>query len=155
MFKNLSKTKKILFTLFSIISFISIIWILSQDKGEVDQKIKATPVPMKFEFIKSIPSSGSISTIPVTSNVEFYFTIPVDKATADVIVTPEIPLSFTSDIENKALYIKAIPAWAMNTEYKLTVNIKSLDGQSLPSRIDYSFKLNKLIDSPMTEGYIR
>ncbi len=155
MFRNLSKTKKVLIALFSIISSISIVWLFYQ-KGNNEQDIVIpTPIPVKFEYLKSIPSSGATSTIPATSNVEFYFSIPIDESTADVIISPEIPLSFSSDVKNKSFSIRGIPSWKVDQEYKIILKIKSKDGQELSNEIIYTFKLTKLKDSPMTEGGLR
>lgn len=151
MLKNLSKRKKILLSILATISVISMFWLYLQTKNIKTVEVTPTPIPVKFELIKTIPQSGSVSTIPVSSNIEFYFSKQVDVSSADVTILPYVPLSFDTDLINKAFYIRAVPSWSLNQEYKLTIRIKSIDGDSLPNEINYSFRLDKMKDSLLTE----
>jgi hypothetical protein len=151
MLKNLNKRKKILLLILIVVSIISTFWLYLQTSKTKEVEVLPTPIPLKFELIKSIPQSGSVSTIPVSSNIEFYFSKQVDVSSADVTILPYVPLSFDTDLINKAFYIRAIPSWNLDQEYKLTIRIKSIDGDILPTEINYSFRLDKMKDSLLTE----
>lgn len=150
MFKNLSKKTKILISLLFVVSIISTIWIysVSQSKQTITT---ATPKPVKYNFVRAIPLSGSESNIPPTSAIDFYFSKPILESSADVIVTPEIPLTFSSDTKLNAFYIRAIPSWKLDTRYTIKINIKSNEGESLDAPIEYSFTLKQMKDSLLSE----
>lgn len=150
MFKKINPKVKILIALLSIISIISIVWIL-QKTNTKKTVATATPVPIKFEFVKAIPKSNSTSTIPVTSSIEFYFSKPVDESSASVVISPNIPLSFSSNEATKSFYIRAVPAWKLNQEYTVKIRIKSKDGDTLQNEISYKFKLEQMTNSLLTE----
>lgn len=151
MFDKLKNNKKLFIRILVVISIYSLAWIIFQNYKIKKPEVLPTPLPIKFEYLKSIPASGTISTIPITSVIEFYFSRPVDENTAEVTVTPDTQLSFSSDVPYKAFYIKAIPSWKMDQEYKITVKIKSKEGQDLQNTINYSFKLEQMKDSLLTE----
>lgn len=152
MFKNLSKFKKATLIILSMISFVSILWLLTLKKDTVIPiVVKPTNTPIEYKFIKSIPTSGSVSNLPVTSNIDFYFSKPVEESTADVTITPNTFLEFSSDPTTNSFHIRAVPNWKISQEYNLKIKIKSRDGEVLKNEIDYTFKLEKMKDSPLTE----
>jgi hypothetical protein len=151
MFKNLSKPKKILIYALATVLIISSIWLYLKASESKKASVLPTPIPVKFELLKTIPISGSTSTIPTTSNIEFYFSKPIDEETAIVTVNPYTPLTFRAERISKAFYVRANPLWELNKEYVITIKIKSLDGDILQEDIKYNFKLNQMKDSLLTE----
>ena len=150
MFKKLTKRTKILISLLFIVSLISILWLYSV--GQSDQDIPTlTPKPIKYSFVRAIPTSGSTSNIPPTSAIDFYFSKPILESSADVVITPEIPLTFSSDTKLNAFYIRAIPSWKLDTKYTIRINIRSQEGESLSETIEYSFTLKQMKDSLLSE----
>ena len=145
-----NKKTRILITILFFFSIISVYWIYTKTKSTT-QIIKPTPIPVKYEFIKAIPQTGSVSTIPATSAIEFYFTKPIQEGSADVIISPETSLTFSSDSVLKSFYIRAVPAWKLGVKYNIKVNIRSESGEILQEPINYSFELKQMKDSLLTE----
>lgn len=149
--KNFFKNKKkLLFIILFILATISVLFIYYQSKNNNIEPI-ATPIPVKFELLKEIPSSGSISTILPTSAIEFDFSKPIDPNSIIVIVKPNIAFTFETSADKKILYLKSNPVWEVNKQYVISLDLKSTDGENLPEKINYSLKITKMTDSNLTE----
>lgn len=153
MFKNFFTNKKrATLSILAVLSIVSIIWIIaSVNKGGGSKVTTTTPPPTKFELIRTIPASGAVSTFPVTSSVELYFTKSIDINTLVLTSIPKTNLLFDTNSNKTVLYIRAKNGWLLDTDYKISVNIMSIDKESLPEKIIIDLKVVPPTSSIMSE----
>lgn len=145
------KLKRILIILF-VLAIGSIAFVYFQISRNNPIPI-ATPTPVVFELLKSVPESGTVTTILPTSALEFDFSKPIDPSTLNVVMKPYTPFTFDTSDDKKILFIKSNPAWDIDTKYQISLDVKSQDGESLSSPINYTLNITKQTDSNLTEPY--
>lgn len=110
-----------------------------------------TPTPMPFELIKIFPPPGERQTPIDNLAINFTFSKPVDVSTTVIQIKPFTSFDVSLSSEGKTLSVYPLERWGYNVEYSITIEPKSLDGQGLPSPINYAFKPTQFTESPMDE----
>jgi hypothetical protein len=143
------KFKKLV-KLLLVAGFLFIIFIILRNPKTENPPLP-TPERVNFELIRAIPPQNSVSTILPTSAIEFQFSKRIDAETLSIDLTPFEDYSFEISDDGKSLFIRAIPVWKLDTDYKITLNIAAESGEILDDRIDYNFKLIQMTDSNLVE----
>lgn len=137
----------------AVISFISLFFIFFQPTNKSNPKNQPTPTPIKFNFIRSIPSSGGVSNIIPTSAIEFQFSKPVEVSTLTLTMDPYEPFETQTNKNGTSVYIRPLPKWQQGKVYNFKLSIKSKEGEELDEPIDFNLKIEPLKDSPLIEKF--
>lgn len=108
-----------------------------------------TPKPFVLEHIFPPPGKREMGDPGIA--LAFSFSSPVEMSSAIVTLKPYISFDLFTDKESKTLYIKPLPKWDYNVEYKININLRSKDGRGLDSPIEQSFMFTQMKNSPLSE----
>lgn len=110
-----------------------------------------TPTPIPFELISFFPPKGE-RPFPIENlALLFTFSKPVNVSTTVVKIKPSVNFNTSVDDDGTTLSVYPISAWVYNTEYSVTIEAVSAEGEKLSPPIEYSFKPIQFTDSPLTE----
>ncbi len=151
MFNKFLINKKRLFIItLGILSLISVIWIFSfSNKPKTEPS--PTPKPIRFDLKRTIPENNSNNYFPATTAIEFSFTKPLDRASLVINTKPQTDVVFETDQNDQNLYIRALKGWKFNTNYQISIDVDSKDGESLPQKIDFNFQVTLPKSSQLDE----
>ncbi len=146
---NVIKKLKVGVVLLTIGVFLFVVFV-TKDRYELSQ-IKPTPTPQPFVLIKTFPQAGKINMPIENLALQFTFSQPVDTPSILIEIKPEVDLNSSMSKDNTVLVVYPTNKWNYNTEYEITINLKSIYDQEMASPIKYTFTPTIFADSPMTE----
>jgi len=110
-----------------------------------------TPSPAIFELESTFPNEGKNEIVIPNFAIHFTFTKPIDLTNTAIKISPIVDFEISIDKTGKTLYLNPVPSWEFDTEYQITVNTSSKDGQLLVSPIEYSFEPVHITTSELEE----
>lgn len=148
--KFLTNKKRLFIITLGVLGLISIIWIFSvSNKPKTEPS--PTPNPIKFELKKTIPENNSNNYFPATTAIEFSFTKPLNVKSLVINTKPQTDIVFETDQNDQTLYIRALKGWKFNTNYQISINVDSKNGELLPQKIDFNFQVTLPKSSQLDE----
>lgn len=109
-----------------------------------------TPTPTPLKLISVFPLEGKQDITFPNIAVVFTFSTSIDQANIIASVDPEISHQVTTDATDKKVYVKPDNRWLIGTKYKITLKVRSNDGQEL-GPIVHNFEPTMPTDSLLTE----
>jgi hypothetical protein len=110
-----------------------------------------SPTPQPFVLERSFPPSGKQELGDTGLALSFTFSSPVDLSSLIVTLKPYVSFNIFTDQSGKTLYLKPLPKWDYNVEYKINISLKSKDGKGLDSPIEQVFVFTQMKNSPLSE----
>lgn len=123
-------------------------------KSDIAPPSPPTPTHTPFELIETFPSSGRQETPISNLALLFTFSIEIDVSSAEITINPYIDFTSSVNPDGKTLAIYPSKEWKYDTQYKLTINIKSKDGQALENPIKFDFIPLQVTESKLDESLI-
>mgnify|MGYP001565227590 FL=1 len=121
-------------------------------RGRVQPPVPSpSPTPQPFVLEHVFPPSGKQELGDAGLALSFSFSTPIDLSSVVVTLKPYLPFDLFTDKEGKILYIKPLPKWNYNVEYKINISLKSKDGKELDSPIEQVFMFTQMRNSPLSE----
>lgn len=135
-----------------VLSIASIVWIYFNAKNS-SQSGLPTPVPAVFGLNKTVPANGVGTTIIPTTAIEFEFNKQINPNTLIVKVEPLDNTNFEISDNLRSVFVRVVPTWKLNTDYTITIEVKSQEGESLPEPLVYPLKIVKQTESGLRERF--
>jgi len=110
-----------------------------------------SPTPKLFVLEHVFPPPGKREMGDSGIALAFSFSSPIEMSSTIVTLKPYISFDLFTDKEGKTLYIKPLPKWNYNVEYKINISLKSKDGRELDSPIEQVFMFTPMKNSPLSE----
>ena len=83
--------------------------------------------------------------------LSFSFSAPIELASVVITLNPYINFDLFIDPSGETLYVRPLPKWDYNVEYKINISLKSKDGRGLSSPIEQVFTFTQMRNSPLSE----
>ena len=106
--------------------------------------------PVPFKLLSTYPPEGEQETAFPSTAIMFTFSSKLDDSNIVVTISPSINYIAEASSDKKVLTVRPEKAWEYGTSYKIKVNVKSEDGQTLPE-IDYKYAPVAPTNSLLTE----
>lgn len=135
-----------------VLSIISVAWIYFNARNS-SQSLLPTPVPAIFGLNRVIPANGVGTTIVPTSAIEFEFNKQINPNTLIVKVEPLDNTNFEISDNLRSVFVRVIPTWKLNTDYTITIEVKSQEGESLPEPLTYPLRIVRQTKSNLIEKF--
>ena len=145
---NWIKSHKLITTVVVLFA-VTIIFVIATS-GKKKEQVSPTPIPVKFELLRTYPHGGVQETAFPTTAIQFAFSKTLDRnaTRAEIFPSQDFELVFQNSDTN--VYIKPKPFWIIGTEYKIKLFVKSEDGESM-SPIDFTFQFVSPKNSDLEE----
>jgi len=148
---------KIIIALLLIIGFVSLLVFLNirKNKNIITKPPTKTPNIQYIPFkLVQKPTEGKLALAVDNFALAFSFSKEINKESIFIDIKPETEYNFDFSNDNKTLYIYPKDKWINNQKYKITINLKSKDNESLEKEITYEFTPYKPEDSKLDESQI-
>jgi hypothetical protein len=114
-----------------------------------------TSSPSPFSLVEIFPLPGEQELVLPETAVSITFSKSIDISTASIKISPSINYQMSAVDDGKTLLISPSEPWKYEVVYKVSVNVLSKDGKSLPSPLEFDYKFKKIVSSPFEEKSIR
>lgn len=136
--------------LFLFVGITVVIFLLARG-GAQPPAPSPSPTPQTFMLEYVSPPQGKQELGDPGIALSFSFSSPVDISSVIVTLKPYISFDLFTDKSGQTLYVRPLPKWDYNVEYKINISLKSKDGRGLSSPIEQVFTFTQMRNSPLSE----
>lgn len=153
MFKMTTIVKKYLkyaLVIISLISIVFIVYTVSTTEKKVEQP--STTALGKFSLSAVSPAAGKVA-VPIPNlSIEFTFSKAINISSLSIVTDPNTDIGFNSGEDKKSIFVYPKENWNYDTEYSITVNVQSTNGELLENPVVYKFTPIKIRNSALDES---
>ena len=154
MIKSIKKYKFVIIA--TLLFLLVIIYFRSKYKTEIpSQTITPTPIVEEFRLEHIFPPAGKQKMANLNIALQFKFSKPINLESAETELRPFLDTEYSTNEFGNTLYIIPKTQWVHNTQYEITLDIKSNDGKQLTAPVKHSFTFTPFTHSPLEENYNR
>ena len=110
-----------------------------------------SPTSQPFTLLHAFPPGGKQELGDPGLALSFSFSAPIELASVVITLNPYINFDLFIDPSGETLYVRPLPKWDYNVEYKINISLKSKDGRGLSSPIEQVFTFTQMRNSPLSE----